>query len=109
MRSGPSPRWAHNLVGKTDGSTGWVGPDLTGTVAQPLNALLAALGSYGGPTETMALLPGSPAINGGNNALIPTGVTTDQRGLARIVGGTVDIGAFESNLFTIAATSGSGQ
>ena len=31
----------------------------------------------------MALLPGSPAIDAGNNALIPAGVTTDQRGAAR--------------------------
>ena len=57
----------------------------------------------------MALLPGSPAIDAGNNALIPAGVTTDQRGLPRIVNGTVDIGAFESSGFTIALTSGSGQ
>jgi hypothetical protein len=59
------------------------------------NSLLAPLGDYGGPTQTIALLPGSPAIDAGNNALIPTGVTTDQRGLPRIVNGTVDIGAFE--------------
>ena len=57
----------------------------------------------------MALLPGSPALGAGNNALIPEGVTTDQRGLPRIVDGTVDIGAFESSGFTIAVTSGSGQ
>ena len=57
----------------------------------------------------MALLPGSPAIDAGNNALIPAGVTTDQRGLSRIVNGVVDIGAFESSGFTIAVTSGSGQ
>ncbi len=57
----------------------------------------------------MALLPGSPAIDAGNNALIPSGVTTDQRGLPRIVNGNVDIGAFESSGFTIAVTSGSGQ
>ena len=57
----------------------------------------------------MALLPGSPAIGAGNNALIPAGVTTDQRGLPRIVNTIVDIGAFESSGFTIAVTSGSGQ
>ena len=45
----------------------------------------------------MALLLNSPAIDAGNNALIPAGVTTDQRGFARIVNGTVDIGAFETN------------
>ena len=67
----------NNLVGKTDGSSGWVGSDLTGTIATPLEPLLAALGNYGGPTKTMALLPGSPAIDEGNNALIPVGLTTD--------------------------------
>ena len=87
----------NNLIGETDGSTGWVGSDLTGTIASPLNAVLAPLGNYGGPTQTMALLPGSPAIDAGNNALIPAGVTTDQRGYFRIYNGTVDIGAFESN------------
>ena len=46
-------------------------------------------------------MPGSPAIDAGNNALIPGGVTTDQRGLPRIVNGTVDIGAFESDGFIL--------
>ena len=73
----------NNLIDETDGSSGWVGSDLTGTSAQPLDALLAPLGNYGGSTQTMALLPGSPAINAGNNALIPAGVTTDQRRAAR--------------------------
>jgi hypothetical protein len=40
-------------------------------------------------------LLGSPAIDAGNNVAIPAGVTTDQRGAARIFNGTVDIGAFE--------------
>ena len=44
----------------------------------------------------MALLPGSPAIGAGNVALIPSGVTTDQRGYARTHGSNVDIGAFEA-------------
>jgi CSLREA domain-containing protein len=99
----------HNLIGKTDGSTGWVSSDLTGTIAALLNPLLAPLGNYGGPTQTIALLPGSPAIDAGSNSLIPSGVTTDGRGLSRIVNGTVDIGAFESRGFTIAYNSGSGQ
>jgi predicted outer membrane repeat protein len=99
----------HNLVGATDGSSGWAVSDLTGTSAAPLNPLLAALGNYGGPTRTMALLPGSQAIDAGDNTLIPSGVGTDQRGLSRVVNGTVDIGAFESRGFTIAVTSGNGQ
>ena len=67
----------NNLIGKTNGSSGWVGSDLTGTVVSPLNPLLAPLGHYGGSTRTMPLLPGCPAIDAGNNSLIPPGVTTD--------------------------------
>jgi hypothetical protein len=94
----------NNLVGATDGSSGWLGTDLTGTVAAPLNPLLASLGNYGGPTQTMPLLPGSPAIDAGTSTGAPA---FDQRGQARV--GAVDIGAFESQGFTIAVTSGSGQ
>src|SRR5262249_49090076 len=68
------------------------------------NALLAPLGNYGGPTQTMPLLPGSPAIDAGTSTGAPT---VDQRGQARV--GAVDIGAFESQGFTIAVTSGGGQ
>jgi hypothetical protein len=56
---------------------------------------LAPLGDYGGPTQTMALLPGSPALDAGDNSLIPAGLTTDQRGFARVSGAAVDIGADE--------------
>ncbi|NJL99967.1 MAG: hypothetical protein HC924_14730 [Synechococcaceae cyanobacterium SM2_3_2] len=45
------------------------------------------------PVLTHALVSGSPAIDAGNNGL-PT-VTTDQRGLPRVVGAEVDIGSFE--------------
>ena len=41
---------------------------------------LAPLGKYGGATQTMVPLPGSPAICTGLAANIATGVTTDQRG-----------------------------
>jgi fibronectin-binding autotransporter adhesin len=82
----------HNLVASINGSTGWVSSDLTGTTANPLVAGLGTLGQYGGPTQTVPLLPGSPAIGAGTSgAGIPA---ADQRGLPRT--GSVDIGAFQS-------------
>ena len=58
---------------------------------------LGPLANNGGPTQTLMLQTGSPAINAGNNTLIPAGLTFDQRGTGfpRAVGGTVDMGAFE--------------
>jgi CSLREA domain-containing protein/uncharacterized repeat protein (TIGR01451 family) len=55
---------------------------------------LAALADNGGPTDTRALLSGSPAIDTADNSLCPS---TDQRGVSRPqpAGGTCDIGAFE--------------
>ena len=41
------------------------------------------------------LKAGSPAVNAGSNALVPAGITTDLDGLPRVVGGTVDQGAYE--------------
>lgn len=56
--------------------------------------LLAPLGNYGGPTQTMPPLPGSPAIDAGlASGNLPA---TDQRGLPRVVGPAPDIGAVES-------------
>jgi bifunctional DNA-binding transcriptional regulator/antitoxin component of YhaV-PrlF toxin-antitoxin module len=56
--------------------------------------LLSLLQNNVGPTETMALLPGSPAIDAGRNAYA---TDWDQRdpGYRRIVNGIIDIGAFE--------------
>jgi hypothetical protein len=84
----------HNLIGATDGGTGWVPSDLTGTAANPLDPVLGPLQDNGGPTQTMALLPGSPALDAGDNAYAPQ---WDQRGpgFPRIVGGIIDLGAFE--------------
>jgi len=47
------------------------------------NPLLAALGNYGGPTQTMLPEPGSPAICAGTSGLMPSGLTSDQRGFSR--------------------------
>lgn len=52
--------------------------------------LLDALKDNGGPTLTIALLPGSPAINAGGDARAPR---LDQRNYLRV--GVSDIGAYE--------------
>ncbi len=74
-----------------------------------VNPLLAPLGNYGGPTQTMPPLPGSPVIGAGSTPLIPTGVTTDQRGEPRTVNGKVDIGAVESQGYTLTSIGGTPQ
>ena len=82
----------HNLS-NDDGSGFLTGPgDLTNT-----DPLLGPLQDNGGPTQTMALLPGSPAVAAGD----PTGAPVyDQRGpgFPRIVDGTIDIGAFQTQI-----------
>jgi Ca2+-binding RTX toxin-like protein len=85
----------HNLVGQlTDFShitaANGVSGDQIGSSGHPMNPKLGALADNGGPTETMALLAGSPAIDSGSNSAAPS---TDQRGDSRV--GTADIGAFE--------------
>ncbi len=87
----------NNLIGVQDASTQmtFTGTgNQTGTAATPLDAKLGALASNGGPTQTRALLAGSPAIDTGTN---PSGLLFDQRGFgyARAYLGKTDIGAFE--------------
>jgi hypothetical protein len=69
-----------------------------------IDPLLAPLGDYGGPTPTMPLLPGSPALDAGTVTGAPG---TDQRGLPRV--GAVDLGAFESQGVTLAVLAGANQ
>ncbi|MCI0379530.1 MAG: hypothetical protein L0215_18125 [Gemmataceae bacterium] len=92
-----------NLIGSTAGSDGFGGMDITGA-----DSLLAALGNFGGGTQTQPLLPGSLGINAGQTGMVGglTIPTTDQRGIPR---NNTDIGAFESQGFTIAVVSGNGQ
>jgi hypothetical protein len=73
-----------NLEGAYTGSSNLIGGD----------PMLGPLADNGGPTLTHALLPGSPAIDAGDNSNAPT---WDQRGpgFPRIVNGTVDVGAYE--------------
>jgi len=90
----------HNLIGIQDGSTGFAkanSGDRVGSLANPLDPHLGPLQNNGGPTQTLALLPGSPAINAGENAIQLFNGPNDQRGqgFPRVVNGTIDIGAFE--------------
>lgn len=64
--------------------------------------LLEALADNGGPSKTMALLPGSPAID----AAVGSSSRVDQRGF-RVVG-TADIGAFEAGGSTAPPPEGEG-
>jgi CSLREA domain-containing protein len=113
IAAGATPNFSNTIIA---GNSAPAGPDINGSVTagdynlvqNMANATLAGihnltgqaaklntLGDYGGPTRTLALLKDSPAINAGGNALVPGGFTTDQRGLARVLTTTVDIGAFE--------------
>jgi predicted outer membrane repeat protein len=76
--------------------TNGVSGNLVGTSAEPINALLGPLGNYGGPTPTMPLTRGSPAIDAGGT----TAFITDQRGFPRVVGLAPDIGAYESGTWS---------
>ncbi|PZR72456.1 MAG: hypothetical protein DLM73_13150 [Chthoniobacterales bacterium] len=170
----------HNLIGKGDGTgfTNGSNGDQVGTSASPLDPKVGSLTNNGGNTQTLALLPGSSAINAGGDMAtvkdpvnpttssitttqstaifpVPQGGTSgsfliqidqeqmlvrqrfaadtllvtravngttaathasgaginpafDQRGFARKVNGTVDIGAFESN-YLFAITAGDSQ
>jgi hypothetical protein len=78
-------------------SDGTAGFTATGSLNKA-NPLLGPLADNGGSTETMALLPGSPALDA-----IPSGFPpVDQRGVSRPQGSFADIGAYEA----LAATTG---
>ena len=103
---GEGPDWwgilnsqGYNLIENTDRCT--IAGDLTGNITGK-DPLLGNLANNGGPTETHALLSGSPAIDAGYNF----GIVDDQRGCPRpvdipgipnIKDGS-DIGAYEFGL-----------
>jgi len=110
-----------NSCGFTSSTSLPNGAATTPPTDQQLNLL--PLGNYGGPTQTIALGPGSIAIDA-----IPTGtdndqtvclnanqqpitypgtstpITTDQRGITRPQGPKCDIGAYEAPAVTITTT-----
>jgi hypothetical protein len=76
----------HNLIGKPDPGFSPAPTDIVGQ-----DPLLGPLQNNGGPTQTRALLAGSPALGKGDPALAGT---ADQRGTVRPA--APDIGAFEA-------------
>jgi hypothetical protein len=105
--SGPLNSQGHNLIGDGTGGSGFAGTDLVGTAALPIDPLLGPLQDNGGPTFTMALLAGSPALNAGDSNQL--GVA-DQRGVFRA--GGVNIGAYQASasafVLTVPATATAG-
>jgi len=67
-----------------------------------LDPKLSPFQNNGGPTRTLALLFGSPAIDTANSALCPR---FDQRGIPRPQGGACDIGAYEAAFVSIQHSS----
>lgn len=90
----------HSLIGNRQGITLAAAPvgspdangNLIGSTTSPIDPKLGPLADNGGPTATLALLSGSPALDAGGK----TKLAIDQRGFTRVVGKAVDMGAFES-------------
>ena len=96
----------YNLIGRGNATGNFVAAGDQSGVADPK---LNALADNGGPTQTHALLAGSPAIDKGNttSTLDQRGQTRpfDDPGVAAAAGGNQsDIGAFESQVVTSAQT-----
>jgi len=100
----------YNLIG-TGGSGGIVGGSNGNIVLNNLSNLdLGPLANNGGPTETMALLPGSAAIQAGIEADYPgttRPITTDQRG--DLLDSPPDIGAYQLERLTIYTVNSTGN
>ncbi len=108
----------NNVIGNSDNSSGFtngINHDQVGSGVSLLNPRLGPLANNGGPTQTHALLAGSPALDAGNNCVLTNtcpntlGVllTTDQRGAGfpraadsgdANLTQTVDVGAFEAQV-----------
>jgi hypothetical protein len=85
----------YNLIGNSSGGSGYADTDLL-----DVDAKLGPLQDNGGPTKTIALLAGSPALNAGDPDQL--GVA-DQRGVAR--SGGVNIGAYQASASAFVLTA----
>jgi hypothetical protein len=97
---GPITSQGHNLIGDGTGGSGFADTDLIGTSANPIDPRLGPLQDNGGPTQTMALLASSPALNAGDPAQLGA---ADQRGVVR--SGGVNIGAYQASASAFVLTA----
>jgi hypothetical protein len=93
-----------SIVSDTSGSAAAAAAVAGGTGNIVGDPQLGTLALNGGPTRTHLPLAGSPAVNAGNPAIVGA-PALEQRGLARILDGRIDIGATEVPLL-IADTGG---
>ena len=97
---------SYNLIGDAASSGGLLPGESGNQVGVDPRLDPAGLQDHGGPTRTIALLPGSPAIDAGSNDTA-AGLTTDQRGVPfdRIFTTTVDVGAYELDALVVNTTA----
>jgi hypothetical protein len=86
----------YDAIGNTTGFNYTPGP---GDLPVGANLHLQPLTNNGGPTQTIAFAAGSPLLNAGDPT---TTLTTDQRGVPRVIGPAPDIGAYEYQPITVA-------
>ncbi len=107
--SGQFESLGNNIVTDASNSSGFVNGVNQDQVSDgnAIDPMIGSLANNGGPTDTMAVLPGSPAVDNGNPCAVRgtcsqlPGVfirdTMDQRGYLRasLFGATPEVGAFE--------------
>ena len=89
---------SNNLIGDGTGQTALindVGGNLVGTAAGPIDPKFASMVGTDPTQWNLRLRSDSAAVNSGDNAWVPPNITTDIAGELRIVGATVDMGAYE--------------
>ncbi len=89
--SGTATSLGYNLIGESDCTITAGTGDQLGTTNNPIDPFLDVLADNGGPTQTFALLSGSPAVDGAGEC-----DAVDQRGVIRPQGVACDIGAYEA-------------
>lgn len=81
----------NRAAGLADDQTGQGTVNYVTTTTQPLGPL----GNHGGLTQTMLPLQGGAAICAGSTALLPGGISQDQRGFQRVTGTCIDAGSVQ--------------